>query len=67
MSDIGHDDACDADAPTPPVAVIARVGALAGVVFFVFLMAALVVGSSTLTTPDVTGDVAVEDWAQRHD
>ena len=55
-----------ADLPEPRMSVTARLGALAGVAFFLFLMSALLIGSSTLTTPDVSGDVAVRDWAERH-
>ena len=42
-----------------------RLGALAGVGFFVFLVASLEVGSSALSSLDVSGASAVQDWAER--
>lgn len=47
--------------------LVAKLGALSGVALFAMTVAALFAGASTLTTPDVAGDVAVQDWSERHD
>jgi len=46
--------------------LVAKIGALSGVAMFTLFVAGLFAGASTLTSPNVVGDVAVRDWRERH-